>query len=208
MSAVDDELRRDISARRRATRPRAQGPGPGRAAPKHDEEQRRSATRRARAGRTPRWMVGRCVSRRRKREQKRGPDRGAGPRSARGERAVRVAMALAERQDSDAGGTDGLDKRERGEAECRDVHEPAGRLGGKAEQPAATPEERRATKWTRPARREPRHRGGGVVLARVRPVDEDRRDQSEGEADPRLQRRVPPDPPAFRPRRAYGILRG
>jgi hypothetical protein len=57
-----------------------------------------------------------------------------------------------------------LDERERGEAECRDVDEPAGTLGGKAPKPARAREERRH-ELTRPTRRERGHLGGSVVFA-------------------------------------------
>ena len=105
-----------------------------------------------------------------------------------------VAVRARECEHGDPGGADGLDERERREAQRGDVDEPAGGLGCEAAQPASVAEQER-DEPARVPRREPRHRRRGVVLARVRPVDRDRRDQREREAErraaPRLASRRP-----------------
>ncbi len=145
-AAVDDELGRDVAAGEEEPRREAERGAAGEAAAEQGE---RGAPRRteqpsqSRTGAHSRRVVGLVGVDERECEQDE-----AGERDEHGDLLVageprRVPVRGGEREHGDAGGADGLDERERGEAQRGDVDEPAGRLGCEAAQPAPVAEQER-----------------------------------------------------------------
>jgi hypothetical protein len=174
-AAVDGELGRDVApgeeqaggkAERRSPREPDAEPGQrqrggrGAADPEHDYGP---------AG----WVVDLSRVDQRKREQDETGERNQDCDPFVTRQLCGVPVRGREREHGDTGGADRLHERDRCEPERGHVHEPARRLGREADQPASVAEQQR-DEPNRSSRREGWHRGGGVVLACVRPVDGNR----------------------------------
>ena len=144
-ATVDDELGRDVAAREEEPGCEAERGATGEAGAEHCEHRCAGggAAEPEQDGCPVRRVVGLVVVDERQCEEDEACERREHGDLLAALEPRRVAVRGGERQHGDAGGADGLDERERGEAKGGDVDEPAARLGGEAAEPAPVGEQQR-----------------------------------------------------------------